>query len=133
MTLISRKIVCVDDDTDDLSFLTDAILELDPSFEVIEFKNGVEAIDYLSTAKETDNLPCLILLDMNMPLLDGKQTLEKIRTDLRLDRLPVVIFTSSENPNDKMLFKQKGVDMFTKPFTVTELHGLVQKFLLYCD
>jgi len=130
----SRKtILCVDDDTDDRLFLSEAIKQIDPSMMVVEAENGVEAINYLTRAKQKDQLPCLIVLDINMPLLDGKQTLEKIRTEMGLMTLPVVVFTSSENPNDKALFQKKGVEMFTKPMDNTHLEKVVKNFLLYCS
>ncbi|MEO5893603.1 MAG: response regulator [Ferruginibacter sp.] len=131
MTFLQRKILCVDDDVDDLSFLTDAIHDIDPYFEIVELKNGQEAITYLDQAKQNSELPCLVLLDINMPLLDGKQTLEKIRTELDLKDLPVVMLTSSQNPNDKILFRSKGVQMYTKPTSISELHSMVKSFLLY--
>jgi CheY-like chemotaxis protein len=68
-----------------------------------------------------------------MPLLDGKQTLDKIRTELALDNLPVVVLTSSQNPNDRALFKSKGVEMYTKPMSVAELHVMVKEFLTHCS
>ena len=132
--MASRKtILCVDDDSDDRLFLSEAIKQIDPSMMVVEAENGVEALDYLSRAIQKKQLPCLIVLDINMPLLDGKQTLEKIRTEMGLMTLPVVVFTSSENPNDKAHFQKKGVEMVTKPMDNTHLEKLVKNFLLYCS
>jgi DNA-binding response OmpR family regulator len=128
-----RKIVCVDDDDDDLSFLRDAIHAVDDNYEVIELNNGLDAIKFLNQSMLKDDLPCLVLLDINMPFLDGKQTLEKIRSELGLTQLPVIVLTSSQNPNDRALLKSKGVDMYTKPMNVSELHAMVKKFLLHCS
>ena len=57
MTSTKRKILCVDDDADDLSFLADAIHDIDPDLEIVEKKNGVEAIRFLTEAIVTDDLP----------------------------------------------------------------------------
>jgi len=128
-----RKILCVDDDADDLSFLTEAIRDIDPHSEIVEKKNGVEAIRFLTEAIVNDELPCLVLLDVNMPFLDGKQTLGKIRKELSLQDLPVVILTSSQNPNDRSFFKTMGANMYTKPIHLAELNKMVKSFLSHCD
>ena len=128
-----NTIVCVDDDLDDLMFIREAINYVDNGYEVVEFTNGIEAIKYLHRAKADAQLPCLILLDVNMPLLDGKKTLEKIRTELELNNLPVIVLTSSQNPNDRALFRSKGVEMYTKPMRVAELHVMVKEFLTHCS
>lgn len=133
MGFLQKTILCVDDDIDDLSFLTDAIHDVEPGVDVVERKNGLEAINYLKEAKLANNLPCLILLDINMPFLDGKQTLEKIRTELELENLPVIVLSSSQNPNDKALFLSKGVDMYTKPTKISALHAMVKSFILSCS
>ena len=127
-----RKILCVDDDVDDLSFLADAIHDIDPDLEIVEKKNGVEAIRFLTEAIVKDDLPCLVLLDVNMPFLDGKQTLNKIRKELSLQDLPVVILTSSQNPNDHSLFKTMGANMYTKPVHLADLNKMVKTFLSLC-
>jgi len=132
MRVIQKKILCVDDDVDDLSLLSDVIHDINPGYDVVELKNGLEAISYLNLAKANDELPCLILLDLNMPFLDGKETLEKIRTELDLKNLPVVVLTSGRNPNDKALLKSKGVEMYTKPMSLGELQGIVKEFLSLC-
>ena len=129
---ITKKILCVDDDVEDLSFPSDVISDIHPEYEIVQLQNGIEAINYLSTAKANKQLPNLVLLDINMPFLDGKETLEKIRTDLELENLPVIIFTASRNPNDIALFKSKGVEMYTKPSEYSTLQNLVKKLLLQC-
>jgi CheY-like chemotaxis protein len=128
-----KTILCVDDDEDDRFFLSNAIHHINPALKVVEVENGVEALSYLHEAKQKDDLPCLIVLDINMPYLDGKQTLEKIRTDMDLKTLPVVVFTSSENPNDRALFKSRGVEMVTKPMDNVHLRHVVKDFLFYCS
>ena len=62
-------------------------------------KNGKEAWDYLSTKKENE-LPDLILLDLNMPGLDGRQLLAKMKNSERLRQIPVVILTTSADSRD---------------------------------
>src|SRR5687767_10565327 len=116
MALCKKKILCVDDDADDRLFLTEAINDMNPEVSVVSVENGIEAMNYLNDAKtEASNLPCLIVLDINMPLLDGKQTFQRLKDDPELKKIPVVVFTSSENPNDRQLFRNLGVLMLSKP------------------
>ncbi|MDQ3682761.1 MAG: response regulator, partial [Bacteroidota bacterium] len=61
-----RVVLCVDDDADDREMVSNTIFEIDPSFKVVHAENGIEAIEYLSKAKVADDLPCLVILDINM-------------------------------------------------------------------
>ena len=128
-----KTILCVDDDSDDRFFLCTTINKLNPSISVIEKENGLDALNYLSEAKEKNRLPCLVVLDINMPVLDGKKTLEQIRSRYEDAELPVVIFTCSQNPIERKMFKSKGVEMFTKPMEIRELDEIVKNFLFRCE
>ena len=129
----SRKILCVDDDPDDRHLLADAVKKADPNLEVIEAHNGVEALEYLDKAKKGDELPCLIVLDINMPMMDGKQTLVKIKSDPELKDLPVVMFSTSSNPLDKELFRRQGVELITKPRDIATMNTAVIQLLTHCS
>jgi CheY-like chemotaxis protein len=129
----SRKILCVDDDPDDRNFLCAAVQKADPTIQVIEAHNGVEALDYLNKAKQEGiTLPCLIVLDINMPLMDGKQTLVKIKSDPDLKDLPVVMFSTTSNPLDYELFRRQGVMLVTKPRDIATMKTAVIQLLNHC-
>jgi CheY-like chemotaxis protein len=133
MPPITKKILCVDDDPDDRHFLCAAVHKADPSMEVIEAHNGIEALDYLNAFKNSQHeLPCLIVLDINMPLMDGKQTLVKIKSDPLLRHLPVVMFSTTSNPLDKELFKRQGVELVTKPRDIATMSSAISQLLLHC-
>src|SRR5919112_921682 len=102
MADLLRTVLCVDDDADDREVVCYTINEIDPSLQVVHAVNGVEAIEYLVKAKEDAALPCLVILDINMPKMDGKQTLAEIKKDKQLCELPIVIFSTSDNPIDRM-------------------------------
>ncbi|MDB5253097.1 MAG: hypothetical protein JWP27_2266 [Flaviaesturariibacter sp.] len=127
-----RTILCVDDDPDDRQFISAEISRIDPALTVIQAHNGVEALEYLNTAKTDHQLPCLIVLDINMPLMDGKQTLSRIKVDPLLVNVPVVMFSTSSNPMDKVLFQRMGVSMITKPSDITNLNQVVRQLLSHC-
>jgi CheY-like chemotaxis protein len=128
-----KKILCVDDDPDDRHFLSAAVHKADPTYEVIEAHNGIEALEYLNGFKNSqDQLPCLIVLDINMPMMDGKQTLVKIKADPLLSHLPVVMFSTTSNPLDKELFKRQGVELVTKPRDIATMSVAISQLLLHC-
>ncbi len=125
--------LCVDDDEDDRDLVCIAIKEIDPSFDVAHAENGLEAIEFLSKAKEAQNLPCLVILDINMPMMDGKQTLAAIKKDEKLKELPVVLFTTSNSPLDKMYCAQYNVELVTKPSTLFNIKDEVKRLLNHCS
>src|SRR5690349_9110239 len=98
---MARKIILyVDDDEDDRDLLSDAVLNQDPQTQFDEAKNGLEAIKYLSDTMQTGSiLPCVIVLDLNMPFMDGRETFEKLKADPMLAHVPVVILTTSPSPH----------------------------------
>ena len=75
---MAKIVLCVDDDPDDRDLIRNAIFHVDPSYTVAHATNGKEALQYLQRASETE-LPCLVILDINMPVMDGKQTLVEIK------------------------------------------------------
>jgi CheY-like chemotaxis protein len=126
-----KRILYVDDDADDRKFLSEAIKEVNPQVEVIEAENGLEALEYLDAIK-TAQLPCLIVLDINMPLLDGKETFERIRKNSVFNAIPVVILSSSEKPGDKIFFNKQGADYFTKPTSISYLSTIASHIIDVC-
>ncbi|HVK97864.1 MAG TPA: response regulator, partial [Flavisolibacter sp.] len=96
MNVQNTKILYIDDDADDRQFLAEAIKMVNPTVEVVCAENGIKGLDYLNTVKKTDaELPSLIVLDINMPYLDGKETFHTIRKDPELGTIPIVVFNSS--------------------------------------
>lgn len=121
----------MDDDQDDLNFLSTTFRDLAPDVQVVNMVNGIEALNFLETREKEEDLPSLIVLDMNMPFMNGKETLEKIKEHYQLKNLPVVIFTAGTNPNDKEYFKTQGIAMVSKPYSNHRLKEIVNDFLGY--
>lgn len=133
MTTDRKIILYVDDDEDDREFLKDAIRRTNPEVEVALANNGLEALNYLSvTNASKTQLPCLIVLDINMPFLDGKETYERIKQDQRLHEVPVIVFSSSEKPADKQLFNSFGIEFFTKPTSMSYMSQIVNHMISVC-
>lgn len=127
-----RIVLCVDDDPDDQMLVLDIIREIDPTIRVASAVNGVEALRFLEEAKNREELPCLVIMDINMPLMDGKQALARIRKDDDLEGVPVVLFTTSSASMDRTFAASHGVEMITKPINQMELYRVVKHLLSYC-
>lgn len=130
--MTKHTILWADDDTDDLELFHEVLLELTTEYELLKFYNGQQILDYLKEPEE-QGYPCLIILDMNMPVLDGKQTLAALKTDERYKSIPVVIFTTSDSDVDRTFCSRFGTTMITKPPRYELLKEVIKDLLLYCD
>lgn len=129
MTIIPEKklkILVADDDPDDRLLIKEAIEEAG-SVNWIEFVNdGVELMEYLhrrgAYADRNDDLPDIILLDLNMPRKDGREVLAEIRADPNLRHTPVAILTTSKAEDDVRNTYDTGASAYiVKPATFTQL------------
>ena len=128
----NHTILYVDDDLDDLQLLQDAIRKIDDQYTIEEAHDGVEAMAKLEELKKSKKLPCLIILDINMPKMDGKQTLVAIQKDEDLASVPVVIFSTSSSVLDKAFFEKKRVAFITKPVDFQHFVQVATDLLSYC-
>jgi len=124
MKMNHNHLLLIDDDADDRLIFIDALSEIGAGIECAIAKNGLDAIEYLKTAIA---IPSLIFLDLNMPFMNGLQCLEKIKKDERLKHLPIIVYTTSDNPIDKKRTKELGAEMF---FTKTPNFKLLKDTLL---
>jgi CheY-like chemotaxis protein len=127
-----RTILCIDDDPDDLQLLREAVKTIDGDITILEAHDGEAGMAQLSKLKEAGNLPCLVVLDINMPRMDGKTTFVKIRSEDGLSSVPVVIFSTSSSPLDKMFFNREEVAYFTKPINFAQLVEVATAMISYC-
>jgi CheY-like chemotaxis protein len=129
MEITNRTILYVDDDEDDRDFFSKAVRDVNPQVKIVFAENGMEALKYLDACS---SLPCLMVLDINMPVLDGKETFQRVKKDSRLQNLPVVIFTSSQKPADKQLFNSMGVEFITKPANFAYMNSIASRMVRFC-
>ena len=118
------EVLCIDDDQDDLLFMKEAIAGHRPEFSMVEVLDGSAALEFLNKAKKEDRLPCLIIMDINMPKMDGKKTIPFIKNDPVLSSIPLVVFTTSSNISDRRFFEDFDVIYITKP---AHYEGFVKK------
>jgi two-component system response regulator len=118
------RVLVAEDDLDDQEFLRQAFQDCRaaaPAF----VKDGAELLALLRA--HPPRLPDLVLLDLNMPRLDGRQALREIKGDPILRSIPVVVLTTSQDTADVQRCYQDGANsFFTKPSSYEELRALVR-------
>ncbi|MCC5930601.1 MAG: response regulator [Cyclobacteriaceae bacterium] len=129
-------ILMADDDPDDRMLAREAMEENKVPNQIVFVENGEELLDYLYQRgpynAENAPRPGLILLDLNMPRMDGREALRHIKTDPGLRRIPVVILTTSKAEEDIVRSYDLGVNSFiTKPVTFEELVKVTREISSY--
>ena len=119
-----HSIVIVDDDADDREIIRDAFESTINEQEYIFIENGDKLLAYLAEQNNTTT-PSLIMLDLNMPGKDGRETLKEIKTNTRFHHIPTIVFTTSSSQRDKQIVYELGANCFiTKPDTFNKLIDL---------
>jgi CheY-like chemotaxis protein len=127
-----KHILIVDDDEDDRYILNEVLSEIDSSLQCTNLNNGVEAIDHLN--QHIQELPDLVFLDLNMPVMDGKQFLKEIILQPRLKEVPIVIYSTSKNPGDEEETKILGAFYYlVKPVDFNALKAEVKNIILKAE
>ncbi len=123
----SVPILIADDDDDDRDMIRDALKESRLLNNIHSVKDGEELMDYLHHRGKFEDqienpLPGLILLDLNMPRMDGREALREIKTNLQLRHIPVIVLTTSQAEEDIFRTYDLGVNSFiTKPVSFENL------------
>ena len=130
-------ILLADDDEDDRLMTRDALREARLHNDLHTVVDGVELLEYLRNegayaAPESAPWPGLVLLDLNMPRMDGREALYEIKNDPRLRALPVVVLTTSKAEQDIVRTYDLGVNSFiSKPVTFFGLVEVMKAFSRY--
>jgi CheY-like chemotaxis protein len=133
MSLRPFNILMADDDPEDLELIEDAVLHIRPEARLHKVHSGKKAIEFLSRQKD-DELPCLMILDYNMPELNGAEVLSELNAHSRYKNIPKLILSTSNAPLHVHECMSKGAaEYFVKPTNMKELNALVEKMLGYCN
>lgn len=132
MTSPALHILLVDDNDDDVFLIAEAFAACEPPCTLASVQDGCEALDYLRKLPPFDDAasPDIVLLDINMPRLDGFGVLEALRDDEQLSGLPVVILSTSDRHDDHARALELGArECLHKPVGFDQLRDLVRRFL----
>jgi CheY-like chemotaxis protein len=124
----SKTIFLADDDADDRFLIKEAANEIDPSVNFVEAENGSDLIDKIESDQTPD--PSLIVVDMNMPVMNGLETVEAIRSNPELDEVPMVMLSTSSDPDLASKAINSGAnEVLVKPHTFKGLLDIVKRII----
>ena len=129
----SRYIIFADDDADDLELITGFFKHYNRNINVLEFKDGKEVIKFLDDFASQSSTPLLIVLDINMPRLNGKETLAAIRKHQKYQYIPVVIYTTSTNIQDEQYCRELGASWVTKSSSIEGVKQVAKVLAEFCE
>lgn len=122
-------ILLADDDPDDCMFFQDALDDLAVAAEFNTVKNGVELMNYLKN-ETTGHFPDVLFLDLNMPCKSGLECLSELKQDETLKQIPVIIYSTSSNPEMMDLLYDRGAQFYIrKPADFANLKSVIYKAL----
>lgn len=128
------KILLADDDAEDRFIIQDAMDLLNASDIMMFADNGEHLLDLLKKNFTASAFPCLIVLDLNMPKMNGTQTLTWLKNDKNFNHIPVIIYSTSVNPIEREKCLLLGAHSFiTKPVSFNECRETALIFLQFCQ
>lgn len=131
---MDKYILYADDDCEDQELLRDILTEIDAKVQLKSVNNGEEVFIFLQSLQPGMTFPCLILLDLNMPLLNGTETLRKLKEHSIFKKLPVIIFSTYLDEKDEKSVRELGaVDFVRKPVKISEFRSAVINFIHRCE
>jgi CheY-like chemotaxis protein len=131
-TPTKHVIVYADDDEDDHLLVKNALSPYEDSIEVCLLHNGYEAYNYLLALEKKQQKPCLIILDINMPALGGKELLPVLRSLPFFDDVPIILFTTSSMQHDYRFALRYNAGFITKPMTYNQMDVIAEQFISRC-
>jgi CheY-like chemotaxis protein len=132
-----KSLLVVEDSNEDFKMLQRLMRRIAIETPVYRCVDGDETLNFLyqqesDQNKEAAPRPSVILLDLNLPGLDGRDILARLKQDASLKEIPIVVFTTSSNPSDIDLCYQKGANGYLiKPMDSEELQKTVRAFVDY--
>ena len=128
---MKKYILYAEDDLEDFEILKMALAEVNRDIELVQVSNGLGVISHLQLLDQTA-YPSLVLMDMNMPLLNGKQTLELLRIDDHFKTIPVRLFSTISSPTDTRFIEQKGSEVIQKPAIYSDWVAVATELAKLC-
>jgi CheY-like chemotaxis protein len=113
-------VLIIDDDSEDRELFHEAIGVIDPAIRCASAKDGKEAVHKLTATMS--QLPDFIFLDINMPVMNGRECLIELKKDLRLKHIPVVMYSTTSDTNEiRQCYTLGAHDFLVKPYNFKQL------------
>jgi CheY-like chemotaxis protein len=114
----SRTVLHIDDDEDDSLLIEMSLSVVDPSITFKKAGNGKSGLEMLTDLCAEGCTPILVILDLNMPIMNGYDTIQVIKNDPVFNTIPVVIFSTSSSLEDRAKWQHEQVLMLSKPYSL---------------
>jgi len=128
---MKKYILYAEDDPEDFEVLKSALEEVNNDITLVQVPTGYDVIKYLQDL-DPSQYPSLILMDLNMPLLDGRETLKLLKIDDQYKTIPVKVFSTVTSPTDKIMIEQTGSEVIKKPAMYAGWLSVASKLAKYC-
>lgn len=125
-------VLYADDDQDDIELVKDAFSHF-PDVEVVAFADGEALLSYAKHLASSGVSPCLIILDINMPRMNGKETLKMLRNEDAYEDIPIILFTTSTLPSEAAFAKSFNAGFVTKPLRADQITLIADTFIEHCS
>ena len=124
---VNRTVLYADDDPDDRAWVAEACKAVGSDLKINFVENGKQVFRFLEKLT-IHQLPCLIVLDLNMPELDGRQTLQQLKAHPAYGQIPVAIVSTSSNAIDREVCQRFGASLFLiKPVMYGEWQFIIRQ------
>lgn len=126
------NVIIVDDDDEDVFAIRRAFSKYDDSIQLNHLSDGAMAVDHLLAVQEFTDLPDLVLLDINMPRVNGFETLQALRSSTLTRHLPIIMFSTSDSVREIRQAYAAGANAhMVKPNSMSELQEFVRAIALF--
>jgi CheY-like chemotaxis protein len=126
-------VLYADDDPEDIELVSEAFQSFAQNVELLTFPDGIELLNFIETIDPFHASPCLFILDINMPRLDGKETLRRLRRLESFSEVPAVLFSTSSLPADASFAKNFNAGFVTKPLHTNQVHMIIDEIIDHCS
>ncbi|MBA2480174.1 MAG: response regulator [Planctomycetes bacterium] len=125
-----KNVLYIEDNPHDVQIVRAAFDECGITANVFAVANAFLAYRYLSKQSEYAGVPTpdLIILDLNLPVVNGREVLKQLKADPKWSQIPVVVYSSTQRAEEKQACEKLGARFRTKPQTFAEIKKLVRDF-----
>jgi CheY-like chemotaxis protein len=131
--LLEKQILIGEDDIDDQEILEEIFSSIDANLNLTFINDGQKIVQFLENAT-TENLPGLIILDYNMPHLNGAEILKSLQQNKKLEKIPKIIWSTANAEGFKNICLQLGAcEYLVKPSSFSDLKSMIEGMLSFYE